>query len=790
MEFVLGIIIGLAVGLALRKNNREGSSEAELRRRIGLQLEASAQAEKSSLADGIRRAALQVTNPELYGGNAKVVAEDSKPESLFDSEPAAAGTAEEGKSQVAKSKEIDNVSVLLYFGAFLVISGVGLFVGLSDFSGGVKTFAVLVMALTFYAAGLAMYGALPRLRPAAIALTAIGLVCLPLTGVAAYYYLSSEASGATIWFVTSLVSLVLYGVALWQIRQSLMGYLSVFMCVSLWLSIVSVVDAPVYFFGWAAILLAMIYVAAVKFWKPWAEVEAPLSVSASVMVPVALIATIFLGQGEVSLTHQGITALLAAAFYALALWREVKPDLQQSYFALGYLLVPLGLLLIAVDVLDGVWVSYALTTVVIAQFVATLKLQKSHDSWRQSAVVVSGLGLGVSTIATIPLFSGEWATYVWVLALNTALSGLLAFWQRDRLHMSLALVGLLILPSVLGFLVFEPDWPKLTVVLVYAGLAVALMLAGRYLKKWQFNDLTMVTYVAALVAAWSIGIAGPAWLGMTTSLIVGAVVLAMVYYERLPQAIYAAALLGAVSMGFWLVLQDSQWGGVATIMFGLLGIAYYIAGKLSASLKTEPAYGEAWLVSGLATLYLAAPIPLFGAEVTWETIGCLTVAGALTGYEAYIRRERFGQYAAGAVAVIALQLALHKFGVEEFQVYSHIWAAYFAVLALWAHVEDRLADRHALVITALSVLTVPLALEALGGDNGYGLLLLFESVAILLFGLWARYPLISWWGLSVAVGSVLYQLREFQFFVLALLGVGIISLGVVLLLRQEKNKGN
>lgn len=775
MEFVLGIIIGLAVGLALRKSNSEGSSEAELRRRIGLQLEMSAQSEKSGLAEGIRRAALQVTNPELYGGDAKVAAED-----------VSAWAPEEQPSAPPKDKEIDSVSVLLYFGAFLVISAVGLFVGLSDFSGGVKTFAVLVMALSFYGAGLAVYGSLPRLQPAAIALTAIGLVCLPLTGVAAYYYLSSEASGATIWFATSLVSLTLYVVALWQIRQSLMGYLSVFMCVSLWLSIVSVVEAPVYFFGWAAILLAMIYVAAVKFWKPWAEVEAPLSVSASVMVPVALIATIFLGQGEVSLMHQGITALLAAAFYGLALWREAKPDLQQSYFALGYLLVPLGLMLIAVDVLDGVWISYALTAAVIVQFVATLALQKFHDSWRQSALVATALGLAVSTIATVPLFSGEWASYVWVLALNTVLAGLLALWQRDRLHLSLALVGLLVTPSVLGFLVFEVDWPKLTVVLVYAGLAVVLMAVGRYLKKWQFNDLTMVAYVAALVAAWSIGVGGPAWLGMTSSLIIGAIVLVMAYYERLPQAIYAVALMGAVSMGFWLILQESQWGGVATIMFGLLGIAYYAAGKFSALLKAPRAYGEAWLVSGLATVYLAAPIPLFGGDVMWETIACLAVASALTGYEAYVRRERFGQYAAGAVAVIALQLALYKFGVEEFQVYSHIWAAYFAALALWAHLEGRLADRHGLVMTSLSVLTVPLALEALGGDNGYGLLLLFESVAILLFGLWARYPLISWWGLGVAVGSVLYQLREFQFFVLALLGVGIISLGVVLLLKQEK----
>jgi hypothetical protein len=778
MEFLLGIIIGLAVGLALRKNNSEGPTEAALRRRIGEQLETSAQNEDPDVAKGLRRAALQVINPTLYS-------EDTKPAQ------AAGATAPSAHTEASIPKatqNLDSVSVLLYFGAFLVISGVGLFVGLSDVSGGVKTFAVLAMALVFYGAGLAMYGTITRLRPAAIALTAIGLVCLPLTGAAANIYLSNDVSGSFIWFVTSLTSFVLYIFALLRIRQSLMGYLSVFMCVSLWLSIVSVVEAPIYFFGWASILLAMIYVAIVKFWKPWPEVETPLSVSASVMVPTALLATIFLGHGEVSLTHQGVTALLASTFYALALWREAKPDLQQSYFALGYLLAPLGVLLVASDVLDGVWVSYVLSAVAVVQLLATLKLQRMHESWRQSALVVTSIALAVSTAYSVPLFSGEWAAYVWVLVLNTVLSLGLAFWQRDRLHMALGLTGALLLPSVLGFLVADPDWPKLIVVLVYAGLAVGFLAAGRWVERFKFKDLSLMACVVALIATWSIGISGPLWLATTASLIVGAITLLVAYYEKLPKALYAATLLGVIATGQWLVWQGFEWDSMATVLFGLVGLAYYAVGRLGVSVKTPSAYNDAWIVSGLATLYLAALIPLFGGEVMWATVGCLAIAGALTSFESRLRAERMGLYGGAAVVLFAIQLGLYKLGVEDSQVFTHLWAGYFAVLAWLSHRAGRAEEQKNLVIVALSVLTVPLAFQALGDDSGYGLLLLFESVAILLFGLWTRYPLISWWGLSVAVGSVLYQLREFQFFVLALLGAGIIGLGVVLLLRQEKNK--
>lgn len=779
MEFLLGIIIGLAVGLALRKNNSESSSESELRRRIGEQLETSAQNEGEDVAKGIRRAALQVINPTLYGDAKAAQAVPATKSGFLDAMP---------DPKPKSSQSMDNVSVLLYFGAFLVISGVGLFVGLSDFSGAVKTFAVLIMALAFYGAGLAMYSAITRLRPAAIALTAIGLVCLPLTGVAASIYLTDDVPGSLIWFMTSLASFALYVFALARIRQSLMGYLSVFMCVSLWLSIVSVIEAPVYFFGWASIVLAMLYVIAVKFWKPWPEVEAPLSVSASVMVPVALVATIFLGHGEVSLTHQGVTALLASAFYALALWRETRQDLQQSYFALGYLLAPLGVLLIAIDALDGVWVSYVLSAAAGLQFVATLKLQKLHDSWRQSALVVTAIALAASVVYSIPLFSGEWATYVWVLVLNTALSLGIAFWQRDRLHMALGLAGIVMLPSVVGFLVADPEWPKLSVVLVYGAIALGLLGAGRWVESLKFKDLTLAACVAALVASWLIGFSGPTWLAMTSSLVVGVITLLLAYSEKLPKALYGATLMGVVATGQWLTMQNLEWDAVAAVALGLVGLTYYAIARLGVTLKAPSAYNDAWLMSGLATLYLAALIPLFGGEIEWTTIGCLALAGGLTSFESRLRRERLGLYSGAAVVLFAVQLALYKLGVEESQVFTHLWAAYFAVLAWLSHRDGRTSEQKNLVIVALSVLTVPLALEALADDNGYGLLLLFESVAILLFGLWARYPLVSWWGLSVAVGSVLYQLREFQFFVLALLGAGIIGLGVVLLLRQEKHK--
>jgi hypothetical protein len=774
MEFWLGILVGLVVGLMMR---RSSSGDAGLRDKIRQELELSAQDQKDpAVAEGVRKAAMQVGNPLLYGSNlgeTRVEKESTVP------------TAE-APVWSHDVKGLDSVSVLLYFGAFLMIAGVGLFVGLSDFSGGVKTTAVLITAVVFYGAGLLMHEYVKRLRPVALTLTAIGLICLPLTGVAAYFYATDMSSGPFIWFMTSLASLLLYVFALWRIRQSLMGYLSIFMCVSLWLSIVSVISAPVYYFGWAAITLAMVYLLTAKYLKLWPEVEAPLSVSATVMVPSALVLTFLFGIGTVGLTNFGITVLLATLFYALAAWQEKNESVRTAYFGLSYALLPVATLLLMQEFTsEPLAMAWVLSVVTILEFAVASIWKKTHEFWYQAALAMSAVALGISSLIAPPYFSadGDWAQYCWLLGFNMVVHGVTAFVSRYRLHALMSLLALLVLPSLAGYFVFTPVLPVATMGATYIVLGVALMLLGHKVRSFGFYDLTALAYGLSLLAAWSIGLAGATWVPMALSLCVGLVVAVSAMYEKAPRVLYGSTVLGAAAVVQLCDWQQPKSASVLPLLIGGLSLAYYAVGKL---LKNYEAYTPPLLLSGVAGLYAAACVAAAATNTSWTTISLLAAAGALTCYEAYVRKQRAAIYIGGGVMLAAFQLSLYLSHVREAEVYWHLWALYFAALAWLSHRSKRSDEKQIFTISALCLQTLPLALRALDGDTQLGFVLLAESVLIMLLGLGIRYRLVSWWGLAVAVGSVLYQLREFQFFVLVLLGAGVIGLGVYLLLRQEK----
>lgn len=965
MEWLFGIFIVWLVGYVMGSRGKNQPADnanprQELRQELKIELDALANsAHDKTIAEGIRLAANHIApaeaEPTPLATAEQAAAQQSDhewrdlipPQETILTPKAHAPAA--NKSWINRDiRSLDSISMLLYFGAFLVIAGVGLFVGLSDFDGAVKTVAVLVLALGLYSAGLYLYQRIERLQPAAITLTAIGLISLPLTGVAAYAYVTNQTMGPLMWFMTSALCFGLYVLALWRIRQSFIGYLSVFMCLSLWMSIVAVIDAPIYFFGWAMVVLAMTYLLVGKFTRLWPEVEAPLKTSASVMVPVAVVMMIVFGMGTISLLHQGITLLLASGFYAMACWLEHAERDRLTFFVLSYILLPLASLFIAYDLSkDVITTSYVLTGVAVAQLAGLYGVRgRLSDQWKQG-------GLGTSAVSFVAAglmcaSSLDWTALAVLLTITLVVHALAALAMRSKTHAALGLVDALVLPSLVGFLVSKPALDQQWLVAAYILLGLLLMVVSRIVAHivQSYRHMTIAAYGSAFVIAWLIGIGGSAWVPAASSVAVAAAVLVAAYFEHIPRLTHIAAGLGVMSALQLLIWQDALTGSNGALLVGSLGFAYYLAGKSQQHIATVAAFHGPWVASGLITLYGSSVVALLISGTSWPAIiylgvaGVLTgvefylrrekagvygggavvlaavqfgmyhlgmyewqiywymwaayplliayreqaaqwvyaaalltavgvfeaigqhatinlinstlalsglgalyyltgkihalfgktvltpfveawsfsglaglyaasftrfaglgygnsyetmlnaaslmIAGGLTGYEAYTRRSRFGLYLSGAVTLVGLQWLMNLQQVTEVQIYTHMWAAYFALLAWLSYRDKRDDEKSNFTVVALLIQTLPLAWQALQGDTSYGLLLLFESVGIMLFGLWVHYPLVSRWGLAVAVGSVLYQLRDLQFFLLVLLGAGIIGLSVYLLLRKSK----
>ncbi len=217
--------------------------------------------------------------------------------------------------------ELDNTTILLYFGAFLFVAAAGLFVAFGGASGGLRTATVLAVALAFYFGGFWLHDNRPKLRVAALTFVGIGIALAPLVGVAAYAYLFKE-HGSVVWFITSAFCLGLYGLALQKLRHPLLEYILIGTFVSLFESAVSIMDGPAYYYGWmlAACGLLLKAWSLLRGWKPGLDTSP--GVSAHVLMPVSLFAALYMVP-QYGVFQLGVALLLAAAFYGLHAWQVV-----------------------------------------------------------------------------------------------------------------------------------------------------------------------------------------------------------------------------------------------------------------------------------------------------------------------------------------------------------------------------------------------------------------------------------------------------------------------------------
>lgn len=211
--------------------------------------------------------------------------------------------------------QLDNTTLLLYFGAFLFVASIGLFIAFGGASGLLRTLAVFFVMMVMYCSGIWLFHNKPKLKPAGLAFAGIGIAIAPLVGLAAYNYLFI-GQGSTVWFMTSLLCMVMYTHALVTLKHPLVNYIFIFTFLSLFESGVSIANAPIYYFGWAMAITGMILRAA-SMWKGfWPELQESSKAGSQLFLPLALLASFVImptyGAGQL-----GVSLLLATLFYGL-----------------------------------------------------------------------------------------------------------------------------------------------------------------------------------------------------------------------------------------------------------------------------------------------------------------------------------------------------------------------------------------------------------------------------------------------------------------------------------------
>ena len=166
----------------------------------------------------------------------------------------------------------------------------------------------------------------------------------------------------------------------------------------------------------------------------------------------------------------------------------------------------------------------------------------------------------------------------------------------------------------------------------------------------------------------------------------------------------------------------------------------------------------------------------------------LLLAAVLVSYHVRHQIQQYRELSGGLV-VIAIFWVMRFSGITTVQAYSHVLVALFALYAYWRHTRGEHTQSDYYLGVMLSVATIPLVFQAVSGEAGglYGWWLLLEEIAFMIIGMAIGKRFLTKWGLYIAVGAVLYQLRNLGWAALTVLALFLIGLAVMKILKyQEK----
>lgn len=410
-------------------------------------------------------------------------------------EPEMAATSTAEANQIA----IDNASLLLYFGAFLLIASVGLFVVFGGALPILRTLATLTLAIILYGGGVWLFHNRPKLRQAGVAFSAVGIVIAPLVGVAVYAYLLHNNYGAAVWFTTSLACLGLYAHALKTFQQPLLGYVLIATFLSLFESGLHMATLPVYYLVWGLALFGIGLRAAHNLKGFWPELQEPSRNSSQLVVPLGIVAGLYLVP-TAGILQLGITFVLAAVFYAQEAFATKDEGERAALLLAGHVLGQIAIATTAYGITGRVIATGAVLGVAnLLQLLAIATLGRQTSLWRQTGDVVM-----VTSIAVIALTYGHPRALTAGLMQALVIGAVIWWYQSEAIGYGLAALAWLALIVQVGQMVLMPhlSWEVQSFVSLDA-LAVLYMAyhfsrnRGQQIVGWM--QWTLATFMAGAV---------------------------------------------------------------------------------------------------------------------------------------------------------------------------------------------------------------------------------------------------------------------------------------------------
>ena len=340
---------------------------------------------------------------------------------------------------------IDNTSLLLYFGAFLFITSVGLFIGFAEVNGGLKATAIAFVAAIMYSFGFWMYKKKKQLKIVGEAFIGIGMTTIPFIGVTAYSFGSDQTNGVFIWLATSILALSLYAYTITKLQSSFVSYLLLGSIVSLLLSFAGVIDGPVYYYIWVAAATGILMQFISRYSSAIPALSEASRISSQLFIPLTVFASLIATTDSNNSVFQvAVTLALATGHYTLM---AVYDKVNRLYYALTSHVLAIATIVVGVYSFDQSLRSTGIALLLLALLHGILLVIRKD--WFIAAKEHTYIILSSSLVSVIFLLTDLRLATV-AIGVTLALSLLLAYSYRYLFGFQIGLGSLIALSYAFG----------------------------------------------------------------------------------------------------------------------------------------------------------------------------------------------------------------------------------------------------------------------------------------------------------------------------------------------------
>ena len=778
-------------------SNLEPLQDTHLRLEIAQQIESAAKSETDEkIKQGMLRAtaivnsgavaiAANLEGSEQAATNQKVSLSNGLQSTRTVADTATASVSSSTVSTATKPPQ-SNAITLLYVGAFLFVSAMIIFIAAPVLSGGVKTLLVFLTATLFYGTGLWLHQSSKLFRSAGQTFVAIGMVTLPLVGVAAYNLVFNEQHAYAIWFMTSIVSCGAYVYALFKLRTPLMGYLSVLSALSLVESAVLTTGLPLYFISWTLALVAIGLAILGKYKHLWPEQKEPLEFSAHLLLPSAVVVAAFNIQ-TFGWWQFSAALVLAAAFYAYcAQEKDQSIDNQSTFYAITTLFVLATVPSVATAIgssMQASLIALLTATAVLATNLALFTRFGQHYLFRQTISV-----FGIVPFIVIWFLLGQDVILI-ALSLSIIILGSVAYSLKSAAWLSASFVPLLAMPLAVSSLKTN-GLSASSLSIIYVAMGV-VALGARYLTRDKDKDTNLAIsslYVISLSMGWFFAV-NHSLQYSAVILTINMCLLAIASFIEREAKIFGAAFAGLfVAIALALSNTGSKIGLYISLSYAILALSSYaVAEVFNTSERSK-------IIQQIAPfgVYAASLSAFFTNSADSNVPAILLIVAALTLWYQSKKTSEIELETTAYISVAgAISWLLINADVRELLMYTHLWAATFGLMYYWRKKSNDNQNANNFLMLALLAFSVPFGLQTLGNSGtARGWLFVIEHILLILLGMSMKNDTVIKWGLVATIGAVIFQLRDLTFLLLGILGLTVIGIAIWLLNREGKKPGN